>query len=124
MEIIEIVESGQKKRVAKIVTRIEAAQRRRDRKAVVQKDHGPNAKFISSLAINDMVLLPVKKGSMELYRVQKMEINGTVTYRHHTAATLKDNSQRFFQQAHLFDGKRVEIDMLGRVKVIGDIISN
>jgi CRISPR-associated endonuclease Csn1 len=120
VEIIEVIEKGQKKRVEKIVTRIEAAQRKREHKAVVQKNHGPNAKFICSLAMNDMVLLPVKNRDMELYRVQKMDANGTVCYRHHKAATLKDNSQRILQQAHKFHGKKVVVDMLGHVNVIED----
>lgn len=108
-------ETGETQRIAKIISRIEAVQRRRERKAVVQKDSVSNTKFICALAINDMVLMPTKNGDRDLYRVQKMDVNGTVCFRHHTAATLDDNSQRIFQQAHLFSGKKVDVDILGRI---------
>jgi CRISPR-associated endonuclease Csn1 len=119
VEIFEQTDgNGQTKRIAKIVSRIEATRRHSEHKAVVQQDHGPDAKFVCALAINDMVMMPTKNGDIDLYRVQKMEINGQVCYRHHTAATLDDNSQRILQKAHLFTGQKVNVDMLGRIKPV------
>lgn len=116
VEIWEYTE-GEKKgcREAEIVSMFKAVRRSRAGKPVVRRKHGKGSKFVCSLSINDMVLMPQKVGEVELYRVQKMDINGTVCYRHHCAATLKDNSQRVLQQAHLFKGRKVTVDPLGRI---------
>lgn len=110
----------QGKREAKIVSMFEAIRRRRAGLSAVQRDHGSNGKFVCSLAINDMVMLPVDDGIMDLYRVQKMDVNGTICYRHHTAATLTDNSERVLQTAHLFGGQKVVVDCLGRIHNAND----
>jgi hypothetical protein len=77
-------------------------------------------KFICSLAINDMVMLPDKDGQENLYRVQKMNINGQIYFRHHTAATIGSESTVIRRQATVFDGYKVSIDPLGEIHKAND----
>lgn len=116
IEIIEYTDKkGNVKRVGKVVTMFEAVRRNRKGEPVVQKDHGPNTKYVCSLAINDMVMLPNKKGEKDLYRVQKMSINKQIYFRSHTAATIDDDTTLIRKQASLFDGHKVTVDPLGRI---------
>lgn len=107
--------SGKAKRDSKVISFFEAIQRSRQRKPVVEREHGANTKFVCSLAINDMVMMPDQKGNMDLFRVQKMNVNKQIYFRHHTAATIDDESTLIRKQANLFDGYKVSVDPLGRI---------
>jgi len=116
IEIIEYAdEKGTFKRVGKVVTMFEAVRRIRKGEPVVQRDHGQKTKFVCSLSINDMVMMPNNKGEEDLFRVQKMSINKQIYFRQHTAATIEDNETLIRKQANLFAGHKVTVDPLGRI---------
>lgn len=116
---IEIFEYEDKKRQvkrdAKVVTLYEAISRLRKKEPVICRDYGDNKKFICSLAQNEMVMLADKDGDMDLYRVQKMNINKQIYFRHHTAANIDNDSQLIRKQATLFNGDKVTVDPIGRI---------
>ncbi|HUU15868.1 MAG TPA: type II CRISPR RNA-guided endonuclease Cas9 [Sedimentisphaerales bacterium] len=116
IEIFEYkVKQGQTKRDGKVITMFEAVHRNRRGESVVQKNYGPHTTFICSLANNDMVMMPNTNGDMDLYRVQKMSINKQIYFRHHTAATINDDSTLIRKQASSFKGYKVAVDPLGRI---------
>ena len=85
-----------------------------------------------SLLINDLVLLDVDKETIDwndspsqesfgtqLYRVQKMDVNGIITLRHHTVAILVDddgnNPGRVNKVPNSLKGIKVTIDSIGKL---------
>jgi len=121
LEIFEYKdEKGNIKRDAKVVTMFEAAQRNKRGENVVQRDHGDGRKFVCSLSINEMVMMKDKKGEMDLYRVQKMDKNKMVRFRHHKAATIEKREEYIDKTAYLFDGHKVTVDPLGRIHRAND----
>ncbi len=98
----------------------EAVQRNRRGEPVIQRDHGEGKDFICSLSINEMVMMKDKHGEMDLYRIQKMDQNKIVRFRHHTAATIAKNETYIDKTAHLFEGYKVTIDALGRIHRAND----
>jgi len=107
-------------RDAEVVSMFEAVRRSRAGEPVVKRERGANATFICSLAINDMVMLPVGDEQMDLFRVQRMSVIGQIYFRGHTAATIDDDSTLIRRQGHLFDGYKVVVDCLGRVHRAND----
>jgi hypothetical protein len=61
-----------------------------------------------------------KTGEMDIYRVQKMDINKMVRFRHHTASTIEKKETYIDKTAHLFEGYKIAIDLLGRVYPAND----
>ena len=121
VEIWEYTEGEKKgKRESVAVTTFEAVRRSHNREPVVQRDHGPGTRFVCSLAINDMVMMKNKAGEMNLYRVQKMDVNKMVRFRHHTAATIDKKETYIDKTAHLFEGYKVTVDPLGRIHPAND----
>jgi CRISPR-associated endonuclease Csn1 len=121
LEIFEYKdEKGNIKRDAKVVTMFEAAQRNKRGENVVQRDHGADKKFVCSLSTNEMVMMKDKKGEMDLYRVQKMDKNKMVRFRHHKAATIEKREEYIDKTAYLFDGHKVTVDPLGRIHRAND----
>jgi CRISPR-associated endonuclease Csn1 len=121
IEIFEYAdERGCVKRDSKVVTMFEAVQRNQKGETVVKKDYGDGKKFICSLSINDMVMMKNKAGEMDLYRVQKMDANKMVRFRHHTASTIEVKETYIDKTAHLFEGHKVTIDPIGRVYPAND----
>ncbi len=87
VEIIENTETHERKGV--FVTALEATRRaRRDKKAIVNRDHSPEWRFVMSLCINDMVEIE-DNGVKKYYRVQKMS-DPTITLRYHTTTATND----------------------------------
>jgi CRISPR-associated endonuclease Csn1 len=117
---------GKAKMAAKVISLFEVVQRSRHGQPIIQKDYtyyknnADDMKFVCSLAINDMVMLPDKDGQENLYRVQKMDINGQIYFRHHTAATIGSESTVIRRQATVFDGYKVSIDPLGEIHKAND----
>jgi CRISPR-associated endonuclease Csn1 len=102
-------------REAEVVTMFEAVRRSRAGEAVVRRDRGPGNRFLCSLVINDLVMMPDKSGRMDLFRVQKMNARKQVYFRHHTAARIDNESTLIRRQAHLFNGYKVSVDPIGRI---------
>jgi CRISPR-associated endonuclease Csn1 len=116
IEIFEFTNPEKKEqRDSKVVTMFDAVQRSVGGQPVVQKNHGEDTRFICSLAINDLVMMKNKRGEMDLYRVQKMDANKMVRFRHHTASTIERKETYIDKTAHLFEGYKVTVDPLGRV---------
>jgi CRISPR-associated endonuclease Csn1 len=116
VEIFEYVEGVKKgTREAEIVTMFESVRRSRAGEPVIRRDHGPGKKFICSLAINEMVMMPNKKGETDLFRIQKMSSTKQIYFRHHTAGRIDDEDTVIRKQATLFDGYKVTVDPLGKV---------
>ena len=117
VEIIENVHTGKRKGV--FVTTMEVAHRvRRQKLPPVQRDHGPDWKFIMSLTANDMVQID-DNGERRTYRVQKMS-KGRITFRLHTAATLDDTSHRLIKTPNTLRCTKVIVDPLGNVRPAHD----
>jgi len=95
MEIIEVTDKkGRKKWVGIPVTMLEATRRARiEKKPIVQRDHGPDKKFVMSLARNDAVFLKID-GKYKLHRVQKMDVSGKIVFRPYTYAGLMKDSDK------------------------------
>ena len=116
IEIFEFANPEKKgQRDSKVVTMFDAVQRSIGGQPVVQKNHGEDTRFICSLAINDLVMMKNKRNEMDLYRVQKMDANKIVRFRHHAASTLEQKETYIDKTAHLFEGYKVTVDPLGRV---------
>lgn len=121
IEIFEYTnKKGETKRDSKVVTLFEAVQRSRQGKPVVCRDYGDGKKFICSLAINDLVMMKDKTGKMDIYRVQKMDINGMVRFRHHTASTIDKKETYIDKTAHLLEGNKITVDLLGKIHLAND----
>lgn len=119
VEIIEDVKTGKRKGI--FVTAMEAAKRaRRDKTAIVQKDHGPEWKFIMSLAINDLVEIE-DGGRKTYYRVQKMDgSNKRITFRFHSASRLDDKKTEIIGHPISLRCNKVSVDPLGNMTPCND----
>jgi hypothetical protein len=62
-----------------------------------------------------MVMMKNKRSEMDLYRVQKMDVNKMVRFRHHIASTIERKETYIDKTAHLFEGHKVTVDPLGKV---------
>ena len=107
-------------RDAQVVSTYEAIRRSRTDEPVVQRNHGPQTRFVCSLAINDMVLMKDRGGHEQLYRVQKMSAAKQIYFRHHTAARIDGEESLIRRQATLFAGRKVTVDPLGRILQAND----
>jgi len=120
IEIFEYKDKkGRTKRNGNVITMFEAVRRSQRSEPVVQKDHGPNKKFIFSLARNEMVMLDIGDGKEILHRVQKIIQDGRVIFRPHTfGGKLSDSDQPPSIQrksASTLKGYKVIVDPLGRI---------
>lgn len=121
IEIFEYTDDHRRgKRDAQVVSAYEAVRRSRAGEPVVRRNHGPETRFICSLAINDMVLMKDKGRQEQLYRVQKMSAAKQIYFRHHTAARIDGEESLIRRQATLFAGRKVTVDPLGRVLPAND----
>jgi len=121
VEIFEYTDGDKRgQRNCEVVTMFEAVRRNRDGEPVVQRNHGPGTRFVCSLAINDMVMMRNTNGEMDLYRVQKMDANKMVRFRHHVAAKIDKKETYIDKTAHLFVGYKVTVDPLGRIHRAND----
>mgnify|MGYP007100547621 CR=1 FL=1 len=116
VEIIENVKTGERKGV--FVTTLEAAQRvRKEKTALINKDHGTDWRFIMSLAANEMVEVVDKDGNKQYYRVQKIS-DPTITLRLHTSTSTSDSDQRpelLRCTANTLSGSKVVVDYFSNV---------
>ena len=123
-------EKGEIKRCKEIVSRFEAANRVLKGEPVIRKTHPdhPEATFLMSLSINDMVYVEQPDGSEVLCRIQKMsgserEEGIDISFRIHTASTLKskDSEIRISSlSVDKFKVRKVFVDLLGRVHPMND----
>ncbi|MEP9411154.1 MAG: hypothetical protein HRF42_07070 [Candidatus Brocadia sp.] len=121
VEIIENIKTWEREGV--FVTAAEAARRARiDRTSIVQRDHGPEWRFVMSLCINDMVEIVKNDGERKYYRVQKMS-EPAIILRYHTSTSTSDRDNppeilRF--SANTLKGRKVSVDCLGNITPCND----
>jgi hypothetical protein len=73
----------------------------------------PGARFVMWLAINDTIEFQGK-----IYRVQQLDsTNDRLCLREIQAATVNDNSQRVLKSINLLDCQKLEVDLLGQVRI-------
>ena len=123
-------ENGKLRRCKEIVTRFEAYRRVDRGEPVVRHSHSerPEAAFLMSLAINDMVLMPNENGGNTLYRVQKIsgaegEQGVKLHLREHTAATINypETLKMVTSLApDKFNAIKVNVDPLGQIQRAND----
>ncbi|MCF6149389.1 MAG: type II CRISPR RNA-guided endonuclease Cas9 [Candidatus Kuenenia sp.] len=123
VEIIENINTGERKGV--FVTAMEAAKRARiDKTGIVQRNHGPEWRFVMSLCTNDMIEVDndnVKK----YYRVQKMsgskQFEITLKYHHDALPEINANSLRIRSNKDIKKiSRKIFIDPLGSVFASND----
>jgi len=128
---IEIFEYTDGKRTGsrggEVVTMFEAVRRKKDGEPIVKRDYGDGKRFVCSLSINEMFMLDIGDGNMELHRVQKISQSGNnkiIVFRPHTyAGVLKDSDKPPLIQRrapNTLKGHKVTVDMLGRVHLAND----
>ena len=121
VEIIENAKTGRRKGV--VVTAMEAARRaRRARTPIIQRDHGPEWKFVMSLSINDLVKLDAPVNGCDLYRVQQIT-PGKIILRAHTSALTDDKTKGLTRSANelkKLGGRKVSVDPLGKLESAHD----
>lgn len=81
------------------------------------KVNRPNERYVS-YRINELYGHPDSEeigASHSYYRVQKLDKTGTVTFRHHAAATLEDNKSRLFATPNTMRGIKVVVNVLGHI---------
>ncbi|MBN2269911.1 MAG: type II CRISPR RNA-guided endonuclease Cas9 [Sedimentisphaerales bacterium] len=125
VEIFEYTDKrGRLKRDGKVVSMFSAVQRSQKGEAVVQKDHGPDKKFVCSLAPNEMFMLELGDGVYDLYRVQKIIYDGRIVLRPHVfSGKLSDTDKPPMIQRKsvtTLKGVKVAVDPLGRVRPAND----
>jgi CRISPR-associated endonuclease Csn1 len=107
-----------------IVSSIDAAQRVRLREPLVDRKCAPNEEFVMSLSINEMILISDDSGIERLFRVQKMDVNGSVILRPHTyAGRCKDTDKPpmiLRRSGSTITGRKVTVDPLGRIRWAND----
>ncbi len=88
VEIIENINTSERRGI--FITAIEAAKRARiDKTGIVQREHGPEWRFVMSLCINDMVEIVENSGVKKYYRVQKMS-DPSIILRYHISTSTSD----------------------------------
>lgn len=116
-------EQGRRQRDAVFVTLLEALERIRARQPIVHRCHPtrPGARFLMSLSGGEVVMIQ-HKGQSGLYRFE----TGSATtkqmwFRHITfAGKSSDKRGRISKNPNTFDGAKVTIDPLGRVRRAND----
>lgn len=118
VEIFRHKETGRIK--SEFVTTWQAAQRvRRDRKSLINTEHGPEWEFLMALCISDLVSI-VDNNVKSYFRVQNLDPDGgRLVLRQHLAATLDDDRQKIRKSVKSlitdFDMQHVQISPLGHI---------
>ncbi len=121
VEIIENIKTG--KREGRFITTLEAARRARVLSVpIVQKDHGPDYRFVMALHINDMVeVVNEETGAIIIYRVQKMSgADGRLSLRLHTAATLDNSREELRSNPNSLHMKKIDVNPIGQAREADD----
>lgn len=103
------------------VTTMEAARRARIAKQpIVQRDHGPDWKFVMSLAVNDCVAVADEEKS-GIYRVQVLEMtNNRIVLRSINAASVDDDRTILRKSPNTLRASKVHVEPLGRTFMAND----
>lgn len=107
---------GKTRRVAHFVSMLEAAKRKSKGQSVIQRTHPehPEARLIMALHNGDMVCAEFK-GKLQLLRLSSaVSTSEQLRFYSHTDA-ISDPKHMFRKSAAVFVGKKVLVDLLGRV---------
>ncbi|MCF7802074.1 MAG: type II CRISPR RNA-guided endonuclease Cas9 [Candidatus Marinimicrobia bacterium] len=130
---MEIFEDQKGKRHFRVISLFEAAQRYKTGLPVINvTPPQPNWRFLMSLARNEMVLTDSDKtasiGAVELnqpdsasihnrlYRLQLMDVNGILKFRHHSVSGADGAEGRSFARPGTLKGRKVFISVLGHLE--------
>ena len=114
---------GKPNRILVSVSMLEAMRRIRNRERLYRISHPeqPEARFLMSLSRNEMVMLE-HDGRVELYRyVKSAATTGQMWFQHHQAGgDSADQIGVVSKKPNTFEGKKVTVDVLGRVRRAAD----
>lgn len=121
IEIIENTASG--KWDGKVVTAAEAARRaRRDKSNIVQKERGPEWRFIMSLTQNELIVVN-DNGRQRYFRVQKIPQSKQLMFREHFSANIEDKDTQLLKYPNSLkplQPKKVTATCLGDIRETHD----
>lgn len=121
IEIYEYTDGKKKgKRDGEVVTMFEAIRRKKDGEPVVNREHGPDKKFVCSLSINEMFMLESDNKEYYLCRIQKMSQNKVIVLRPHTFAGNLKKQKPINKTPNSLKGYKVTVDPLGRIHRAND----
>ncbi len=136
ISIFEYEVNGRKKREGVVMRMIEAAgiamengRRRRQHLPdlpIVRRVHPerPDARFIMSLQINDIVKVQANSGEYELWTVQKMDINQNIVLRPLNYAGKREDTDKppliMRKKPNTLRGEKVTVDPLGKIYPAND----
>jgi CRISPR-associated endonuclease Csn1 len=121
IEIYEYTDGKKKgKRDGEVVTMFEAVRRKKDGEPVVNREHGPDKKYVCSLSINEMFTLESDNREYDLCRIQKMSQNKTIVLRPHTFAGDLKKQKPINKTPNSLKGHKVTVDPLGRIYPAND----
>ncbi|MBX9791407.1 MAG: type II CRISPR RNA-guided endonuclease Cas9 [Pirellulales bacterium] len=114
---------GQRRRIAEFVSLLEASQRVRDKRPLIDRSHAdfPDASFVMSLSADECVLIN-HAGAMELYRFKTgASTSKQMWFQHHTAGGRgADKLMVISKMPATLDGRKVTVDLLGRIRWAND----
>ena len=129
MELFISGEGEKQKKKGRVVSMKEAAERKSRKQAIIDREPssewGEGWKFWMSLQVNDLVEWEADKLAAEkqdhkdlgplVYRVQKMVVDGTTVFRHHSLATSSDSDHHGKIQAspNTCYCRKLKVDALG-----------
>jgi CRISPR-associated endonuclease Csn1 len=121
---VEIFKLPNGKQSSRIVSTLEAVQRIKAGRSIIDRTHPAGGCFVMSLSINEMLLIEVLPGKNELLRVQKMDVNGSIILRPHTFAGRQRDTDKppliVRKSGTTIQGKKVTVDPLGRIRWAND----
>ncbi|MEQ8637992.1 type II CRISPR RNA-guided endonuclease Cas9 [Gimesia maris] len=114
---------GSPKRKSEIITMFDAAQLAKTKRPLINRNHGPNTRFVISLSINEMILLDIGRNEPVLHRVQKLTKKEIILRPHTYAGQVKDTDKPPIIQRrspNTLKGQKVTVDRLGRIRWAND----
>jgi CRISPR-associated endonuclease Csn1 len=121
MEIVAVLDArGKAERwTGQVVSLFQAAQRKRDGKPVVCRDHDEGKEFVFSLACGEYVQMEYERGKRDLYRVAVIT-EGQIEFRLHTdARPIKVEGRKRVRkspgQLLKIHARKVTVDPLGKI---------
>ena len=130
---IEIFENKDGKREGYIVSLYEAVQRKKKSEPVIRKapydenynqfcfSLNTNEMFLIDTDVEDLELLTWNDISLNLCRIQKMDINKNIILRHHTVSLSGESDPGVIRKKpNTLKGIKVEINPIGRIKPVDD----
>lgn len=120
--IFEWTEKGKRKRDAVFVSMLQAISRIRHNEPIIQRTHPdrPNAKFVMSLSRGETVLAKFKGREMLATLVTSVSTEKKMLFALHSDARKSSETTKLRAAVGTFDGKKVTVDPLGRIRWAND----